>query len=548
MRSYQAWAIAISLSSLSLAGCGGGSDDTVATTPSAPPTVSIADYVVPRPPSCGTSDTPETALQGQVPAALRQAGFGGFSCNLKLVSQLQGEGASWSAATYTDKKGQTCFYHATMGASPSFNNPAAPTRVNPGVPVINITDPAHPVRVSSLTSAAMIDPWESLRVNVARGILAADNGVGGGGGPEIDLYDISSDCTAPQLLASVPVGTGTDGGVVPTTTPLGHEGGFSPDGFTYYIGGFYSKAYYAVDLTVPTHPKLISAINMADLGLGTLPHGLSVSQDGTRAYFISAGNVGTAAGSTAPPLNDPNATGDNGYFVIDTSEIQSRRPNAQMHRVAAVPVRDGSAAQHTIPFTVAGKPYLVEVDEGGSGGIQDPGAAGVKAACNAGMTPFPLAHIYDMSNEAAPKLVSETRLETHAIENCSKVIPDVVGLSIFTYGSHYCSVDNRENATALACSYFNSGVRVFDIRDPSKPKEIAYYNPASAKSPGAGSAHLMFGQYRAGGPDWCAARLDFDFDRHLLTTACQDNGLLVLAFENGTWPFLESSKAIEIGN
>ncbi|MFX8114533.1 hypothetical protein ABTL09_20195, partial [Acinetobacter baumannii] len=77
------------------------------------------------------------------------------------------------------------------------------------------------------------------------------------------------------------------------------------------------------------------------------------------------------------------------------------------------------------------------------------------------------------------------------------------------------SVDNRENATALACSYFNSGVRVFDIRDPSKPKEIAYYNPASAKSPGAGSAQLMFGQYRAGGPDWCASRLDFDFDRHL---------------------------------
>lgn len=548
MRRYQPWAIAISLSLLTLAGCGGGSDDTVATTPAPTPSVSIADYVVPRAPSCASGDTPETALQGQVPAALRQSGFGGFSCNLKLVSQLQGEGASWSAATYTDKRGQTCFYHATMGASPNYTNPAAPARVNPGVPVINITDPAHPVRVSSLTSAAMMDPWESLRVNTARGILAADNGVGGGGGPEIDLYDISSDCTSPQLLASVPVGTGADGGIVPATAPVGHEGGFSPDGFTYYIGSFYSKAYYAVDLTVPTHPKLISAISMTDLGLGVLPHGLSVSQDGTRAYFISAGNVGTAVGSKTPPLNDPNATGDNGFFVIDTSEIQSRRPNAQMHRIATVPVRDGSAGQHTISFSVARKPYLVEVDEGGSGGIQDPAGAAAKAACNAGMTPFPLAHIYDMSNEAAPTLVSETRLETHAAGNCNKVIPDVLGSSYFTYGSHYCSVDNRENATALACSYFNSGVRVFDIRDPSKPKEIAYYNPASAKSPGAGSAHVMFGQYHAGGPDWCASRLDFDFDRHLLTTACQDNGLLVLSFENGTWPFPESSKAIEIGN
>lgn len=136
-------AIAISLGTLVLAGCGGGSDDTAA---AATPTVSVADYIVPKVTSCSPGDTPETALQGQVPAALRQAGFGGFNCNLKLVGQLQGEGASWSAATYTDKKGQTCFYHSTMG-SPAFNNPAAPPRVNPGVPVINITNPAQPVRV-----------------------------------------------------------------------------------------------------------------------------------------------------------------------------------------------------------------------------------------------------------------------------------------------------------------------------------------------------------------------------------------------------------------
>lgn len=537
-------AIALSLSLFALAGCGGGSDDPASTTSAD----AIANYVVPRVPSCASGDTPETALQGQVPAALRQSGFGGFNCNLKLVSQLQGEGASWSAATYTDKQGQTCFYHATMGATPLFNNPAAPPRVNPGTPVINITDPAHPVRVSSLTSTAMIDPWESLRVNDARGILAADNGLGGAGGPEIDLYDVSTDCTRPQLLASVPVGTGTDGGITPTTQPLGHEGGFSPDGFTYYIGSPTSKSYYAVDLTVPTRPKLISSISMADLGFGSTPHGLSVSLDGTRAYFVAIGNGGAAAGTGAPPLNNANSTGDNGYFVVDTSEVQKRVPNAQMHRIATVPVRDGSIAQHTISFSVAGKPYLVEVDEGGSGGLQDPSATGVKAACDAGMTPFPLGHIYDMSNEAAPKLVSELRLETHAVQNCSKVIPDILGLSTFTYGSHYCSVDNRENATALACSYFNSGVRVFDIRDPSKPKEIAYYNPPSVQSPGAGSGQLMLGQYRPGGPDWCSSRLDFDFDRHLLTTACQDNGMLVLSFENGSWPFPESTKATEIGN
>ncbi len=535
--------IAISLGTLALAGCGGDSDETPAVTPG----VSVADYVVPKPQGCGPGDKPETALQGQVPAALRQSGFGGFNCNLKLVSQLQGEGASWSSATYTDKRGQTCFYHSTMG-SRAFNNPAAPPRVNPGVPVINISNPSQPVRVTSLTSASMIDPWESLRVNVARGILVADNGINGAGGSEIDLYDISADCTAPQLLASVPVGTGTDGGIVATTKPLGHEGGFSPDGLTYYIGASVSKAYYAIDLTIPTRPRMISQINMADLGFSTVPHGLSVSRDGNRAYFVGGGNGGAVAGMGEPPLNNPNATGDNGFFVIDTSEVQSRRPNARMHRISTVPIRNGSVAQHTVSFSVGGKPYVLHVDEGGAGGLQDPGATGVKAACNAGMTPFPLGHIYDMADEAKPRLISELRLETHVADNCSKVIPDILGLATFTYGSHYCSVDNRENATALACSYFNSGVRVFDIRDPAKPKEIAYYNPPSVASPGAGSAHMMFGQHRAGGPDWCASRLDFDFDRRLLTTACQDNGMLVLAFENGVWPFPESTKATGIGN
>jgi len=35
---------------------------------------------------------------------------------------------------------------------------------------------------------------------------------------------------------------------------------------------------------------------------------------------------------------------------------------------------------------------------------------------------------------------------------------------------HYCSVDNS-TARPLDCGYFNSGIRVFDIRNPRRPKE-----------------------------------------------------------------------------
>lgn len=513
------WALTCIVSAM-MAACGGGNGDSDSDS-------DAVSLTVPKVESCASGDQAETALQGQVPAALRASGFEGFNCNLKLVGQFQGEGGNWSSATFTDGAGRSCAYHAT--AVPGAG------RQNPGVPVIDMTDRSNPTRVASLTTAAMTDPWESLRVNDRRQILIADNGQNGGGGPEVDIYDISGDCGSPQLLATLAVGTGLDGGVALPSAPVGHEGNIAPDGLTYYIGDIRNAAYHAVDITNTTKPKLISTFQIADLGLkeGTLVHGISISNDGNRAYGVVLGGLG-GAGPAVPDPDDLN----NGFAIFDTSEIQARKPDAKMKVISTALFQDGSLAQHTIPITIDGKPHVVMVDEGGSAGLADEAAA--KVACAAGLSPFPMARIYDVSDETKPTLVSKFMLETHDPKNCDQVTPDIVGLSIFTYGSHYCSVDNRDNATAMACSYFNSGIRVFDIRRPERPKEIAYYNPPSANSV-PGSSHAVFGQWREGGPDWCASRLDFDFANKQLITMCQDNGLVILEFEEDTWPFDEST-------
>jgi hypothetical protein len=86
-----------------------------------------------------------------------------------------------------------------------------------------------------------------------------------------------------------------------------------------------------------------------------------------------------------------------------------------------------------------------------------------------------------------------------------------------------CSVDNRDETTTLACGYFQSGLRVYDVRDPANVKEIAYFNPASK---GAGVA-----------PGWCGAIPILDASAGMLYSSCADSGIVSLKFATGVWPF-----------
>jgi len=516
--------------------------------PSAPPAFADQQNLREPPPpltvpkaKCGRNDHSEEAagaLQGQVPAGLRASGFQGFNCNLELIGQVRGDGANWQSDEFREHRGgfdedgrgradhgkqvdHTCAYHGTAFTTAG--------RTHVGVPVIDMTDPGAPVPTSFLTSISMLDPWESLKVNTPRALLGADNAHNGGGGPEVDVYDISVDCRFPQLLASQAVGTGTDGGVVANIQPpLGHEGSWSPDGLTYYRSDIRNATYHAIDASDPTRLKEIA---FYDLRIGLLSpavtaHGLSISDDGNRAYVAVIG---------IPPAFDPTTPANNGFAILDTSDVQARRPNAQFKLISTFLYKDGSLSQHTIPVKIKGKPYIIQVDEAGSGGIN------FSQACQAGVPPFPMARIVDISNEQKPTQVSELLLEMNNPANCEQVLPDIVGLAIFTYGTHYCSVDNRENTTTLACDEFNSGIRVFDIRDPERPKEIAYYNPPGLTTASPGSNHVSFGQWKAGGPDWCSAQLHLDAEKGTIWTTCQDHGLLSLKFTNGVWPFHESS-------
>jgi hypothetical protein len=499
--------------------------------------------------SCSRGDSPETGLQGQVPAALRASGFKGFNCNLQLVSQVRGDGANWQTAEFRDRpsfrdrpgefrdRPSKCAYHGTSFSTVN--------RTQLGVPVIDVTNSAHPRVTGYLTTSSMLDPWESLKVNERRQLLGADEAFNGGldgfGGPGIDIYDLSQDCRYPQLLASKAVGllpNGTSNGI--PVAVIGHEGSWAPDGLTYYGGDLTNKQYYAVDTTIPTEPKLIAAWKTGVVvpagGTSLLTHGMSISDNGRRGYFVSLATL------PATDLTNPAVPPVNGLLIYDTSQIQERKPNPQVPLISKLFWRDGGVSQHTINVSIHGTPYIIFVDEGGPAGN---GTAGPEAACAANLPPYPMARIIDVSEERHPFIVSRLALEVHNPANCSLTLPDIVGQTAFTYGSHYCSVDNRRNATTLVCGYFNSGIRVFDIREPWRPKEIAYYNPAGTTTPSFGSNHytsaLIAANWTPGGPDWCSAQAHLDAQEGVLWTTCQDNGLLIMKFERKVWPFPESS-------
>ena len=166
-------------------------------------------------------------------------------------------------------------------------------------------------------------------------------------------------------------------------------------------------------------------------------HGLSVSDDGDRIYIA----------------------GLDGLHIVDVSDVQDRVQFPEVTEVAHLAWDTMSIPQNALPVTIGGAPYLVEIDEFGSGSKVGAG------------------RIIDISDETKPVIVSNLRLEVHQPEHFAEIAGDPGAANpIQGYAGHYCAVPQRHEPGIVACSMIGSGLRVFDIRDPAHPKEIAYFN------------------------------------------------------------------------
>jgi hypothetical protein len=451
----------------------------------AKPQRTVFEGPVPRA-QCGPGSNPETGLQGQVPLEDRDSGRSaqGYSCNLDVVGRYGPadgfEGAEWQMAWYGH-----CAYYDTRYFG---------TQQRRGTVVLDVSDPAHPRYSTNLTTPALVDPWESLKVNESRGLLAGVFVADAQGAGFFDVYDVKADCAHPTLLATVPV------------NGLGHEGGWAPDGNTYYATGI-SSMVTAIDVADPLAPKPVTAFLVP-----SVIHGLGLSEDGRRLYLAHV-NPDFPTGLVD---GRPNATAANGLGIYDVSEIQRREPAPRSHLLGTALWTDGQAGQHAVPFASGGHPYVLFVDELARGGPR----------------------IVDVRDERRPRVLTKLKTEIQLPEHLALANQDVrrppqenngVVPGSFGYDSHYCSLDRPVDPTIVACSEFQSGLRVFDIGDVRHPKEIAYFNPGGDGHAAPGSFGGTYGGYTSAQPRIIPERGEIWFTD-------QDRGFYVVRFGAGVWP------------
>jgi hypothetical protein len=148
---------------------------------------------------CGPGSHPQPGLDGRVPPGSADSGL---NCNVSLVGHEGTEGG-FKTLRYVDGAGHECAFYDTTLLFPT--NAANPAGGSHGVAVLDMSDPAHPLKTDSLEAPPMQSPHESLNLNTQRGLLAAVNGNPATEPGLVAIYDVSADCRHPVLQSLAPV-------------------------------------------------------------------------------------------------------------------------------------------------------------------------------------------------------------------------------------------------------------------------------------------------------------------------------------------------------
>ena len=377
---------------------------------------------------CADDDHVEPGLQGDVPKAQQEAGTASsFACGLTLVghNDLGGRGGNWNMAWAGD-----CAY-VTSSAG--------------GVAVVDASNPSKPRLVKTLVGPGSTATKETIHAVETddRAILVAGRygnnptvpGQNGEPTP-MDVYDVST-CHNPKLLSTF---------WFPENI---HNLTLSADAKTV----FSTFPVQAVDLTDPRAPRFLGNIEKQvpyPSPVRYMSHEAWPSADGTRLYL----------GGQLPCC---------GFFtILDITDLRHTAADGTPDPVVRV-VSQFKGRGHSIrDLVVDGKRYLLHSEES----IVNQTAKGCLSEELNPVGGPAQPYLTDITAEETPATVSQFELEINEPQNCPQQLDSGVNASV-----HYHDVDDPEDTSFAMLSMWNAGMRVVDVRQPTEPREIAYFNP-----------------------------------------------------------------------
>ena len=439
--------------------------------------------------ACGAADTPETGIQGDIPAADLESGraIKGYNCGLSPVHQLEVSGAVQGF--------DHCIYVRTGSTSRDSQDPPviSVSDNTANIEVYDVSNPEAPVLKTTLTAAPSTgggDTSETLRVVPTENnpdtpaLLAAGS----------SIFDIS-DCDSPVHKGDIQWP-----GELEWPAGLSHDIRISHDGTKVYasIGVViadisdldnpdnWNAVNYSCDIAAQFE-SVHAAQNPTTLGLcqfsqdqaPQLSHGPDDNAAGTRLYIGNQG-IPAAVGDASGFLDAGGSLEDAGDATLRILDLTTEPPTL---------LAQGDGPGHAIDWfrTADGREYILHTNEAVF--VQE-------ASCLPQPRPSSLGWAFEayITEVTGDTLIRRSLLELdiNKAENCQAKMASGQETSIA-----YHSVDNPNNATIAMVSFGDSfftrssneivgaGLRVFDIRNPSEPQEVAYFNTGFLEHAGA---------------------------------------------------------------
>ncbi len=309
-----------------------------------------------------------------------------------------------------------------------------------GWSILDVTDPTSPEHVTFVPGP---DNTWTIQIQVAEGkmVTALERIPPGWGGKEGEpfsegflIWDVS-DPGRPRQIGHYRTGsTGThrnlyDGG------SLVHVAGGAP--------GFEGKIYQIVDISDPGNPRQISRFYLSEQAQGAPKSGARLSCHG-------------------PPYVEGNRVylpyGEGGATIVDISDLE----NPRMIRELAF--RGICSRQGIHTFLPLPRRKLALIND--------------EAIHENGQESLNLAGIVDLGNEVEPRLIALFPQPVPPPESSLKNFFEKggrFGPHNQHHPNHQPCLEDRDDIAYL--TYFNAGLRVYDIRDSRTPKEIACFIP-----------------------------------------------------------------------